>query len=147
MCDIEQVIEELSYAKQVADQQKNAVCLDIGGEIAKLFLIEYQDVYKVTIKFVNELGGGEYSTSKTKCEKKEQGCGICANNDPSGKIAIFRDYLSYMGEATIYRAAAETQYRFNNYYGRGVDALVTRLRSTCVSAMHQFTPLYSIYFL
>ena len=62
-------------------------------------------------------------------------------------IAIFWDSLSHMGEATIYRAAAEGQYRFKNYYGRGVYALVTGLRSTCVSAMHQFTPLYSIYFL
>ena len=54
-----------------------------------------------------ELIGGEYSMSKTMRKEKEQGYGICANNDPSEKsFTIFRDALSNMGEATVYRAAA-----------------------------------------
>ena len=96
---------------------------------------------------LNELGG-EYSMSKTTRKEKGQGYGICANNDPSEhKISIFQDDLSHMGEATVYRAAAEAQSRFNNYFGRGVHALVTGRRSKCVSAMHQFPPLHSIYYL
>ena len=46
---------------------------------------------------LNDLGG-EYSMSKTMRKEKEQGYGICANNDTSEqKIVIFRDNLSRMG--------------------------------------------------
>ena len=70
--------------------------MDISDELAKLVLIEYQDVSKVTSKFVNELGG-EYSMYKTTYKEKEQGYGICANNNPSEqKFAICRDALSHM---------------------------------------------------
>ena len=147
MWGIDQVIEELFYAKEAANQQTYTACLDIGDEIAERVLIEYQDVSKVTHRFVNELGG-EYSTSKTTRKAKEQGYGICENNDPSEQIfAIFRDDLSHMGEATAYRTAAESPSRFNNEFVRRVDALVTGSRSKCVSAMHQFPPFHSIYFL
>ena len=85
---------------------------------------------------------------KTMCKEKEQGYGIHANNDPlKQKLAIFRDALSHIGEATVYQEAAEAPYRFNNDFGRGVEALVTGCRSKYVSVMHQFTPLYSISFL
>ena len=114
--------------------------MDIGDELAKQVLIEYQDVSKVTCKFVNELGG-EYSMTNTTRKEKKQGYGICKNNDPlEQNFAIFRDDLSHMGEATVYREAAKAQCRFNNDFGRGVDALVTRQRSKCVSVMHQFPP-------
>ena len=52
-----------------------------------------------------------------------------------------------MEEATVYRAAAEAQSLFNSDLGRGVYALVTGRRSICVSAMHKFPLLHSIYFL
>ena len=101
MCGIEQVIEELFYSKEAENRQTHAVCLDIGDELAKLFLIEYQDFSKVTSKFVNELGGG-YSMSKTMRKEKEQRYGIFDNNDPSGGgIEIFRDALSHMGESKV----------------------------------------------
>ena len=44
MCGIKQVIEQLLYAKAAANRQTYAACLDIGDELAKRFLIEYQDV-------------------------------------------------------------------------------------------------------
>ena len=95
----------------------------------------------------NELGG-EYSMSKTTRKEKEQGQDIFANNDPSEqKFAILRDALSHTGDATVYLAAAEAQYWFNNDFGRRVDTLVTGRRSKCVSEMHQFFPFNSIYFL
>ena len=72
MCGIKQVIEQLLYAKAAANRQTYAACLDIGDELAKRFLIEYQDVSKVTSKFFNELGG-EYGMSKT--TRKEKGKG------------------------------------------------------------------------
>ena len=96
---------------------------------------------------LNELVG-EYSMSKTTHKEKEQGYGICSNNDPSEqKIAIFRDDLSHMGEATVYQEAVESRSRLNNGFGCGLDVLVTGRSSKCVSAMHQFPPLHSIYFL
>ena len=51
-----------------------------------------------------------------------------------------------MGEATVYQVAVEAHYRFNNEFLRRVDALVTGRRSKCISAMHQFPPLHSIFF-
>ena len=53
MCGIEQVIEELLYAKEAANRQTHESCLNIGNELAKQVLVEYQDVSKVTSKFVN----------------------------------------------------------------------------------------------
>ena len=82
MCGIEQVIEEQLYSKEESNQQTHAACLDIGDKLAERVLIEYQDVSKVTSKFVNELGG-EYSMYKTMYKEKEKGYGICANNNPS----------------------------------------------------------------
>ena len=41
----------------------DTACLDIGDELAELVLIGYQDVSKVTSKFVNELWG-EYSMAQ-----------------------------------------------------------------------------------
>ena len=74
--------------------------------------------------------------------------GIHANKDPlEKKFAIFRDDLSHMGEATVYRADSEAHYQFNNDFGRGMEALVTGLRSKFVSDMHRFPPLHSISFL
>ena len=97
MCGIEQVIEELFYAKEEANQQTHAACLDIGDKLAERVLIEYQDVSKVTSKFVNELGG-DYSMSKTTRKEKEQVYVICANNNPSEQnFAIFQDALSHIG--------------------------------------------------
>ena len=121
--------------------------MDIGDKLAKRFLIEYQDVSKVTRKYVNELGG-KYSTYKTMCKDKEQGYDISANKNPLEQtFAILRDALSHMEEAMVYWSAAEAQSRFNNDFGCGVDALLTGHRSKCVSVMHQFPPLHSIYFL
>ena len=60
---------------------------------------------------------------------------------------ILKNALSHMREETVYQVAAESQSRFNNDFGRGVDALVTGRRSKYVSAMHQFPPLHFIYFL
>ena len=57
MCGIQQVIEELFYDKDSENQQTHIDCLDIGDKLAKQVLIEYKNVYKVTSKFVNELGG------------------------------------------------------------------------------------------
>ena len=54
------------------------------------------------------------------------------------KIAIFRDALLHMGEATVYQAAAESQSRFNNEFRRGVDALVTGCRSKHVRKKQHF---------
>ena len=86
--------------------------------------------------------------SKTTRKEKEQKYGICANNDPPEQsFAIFQDDLSHMEEATVHLAAAEAQSRFNNDFGRRVDALVTGRRSKGVSEIHQFLPLHSIYFL
>ena len=105
-------------------------------------MIEYQDVSKVTSKFVNEFGG-DYGISRTTYKEKEQGYGIYSNKDPSEIVfEIFRDALSHMGEAKVYRAAAEAHYQFNNNFGHWVDALVTVRRSKCVIAMHQFPPLH-----
>ena len=76
-------------------------------------------------------------------KEKEQGYGICANNDPSEpKKSIFRDALSHMGDATVYWAAAEAQSQFNNDFGHGVDILVTGCKSKCVIAMYHFPPLH-----
>ena len=95
----------------------------------------------------NELGG-DYSISKTTPKENAQGYGICANNFPWKQyFAIFWDTLSRMGNAMVYREAAEAQSWFNNDFGCGVDALVTGRRSKYVSVMHQFHPLHSIYFL
>ena len=75
--------------------------------------------------------------SKTTRKEKEQGYCFHANNDPSEIFfAIFQDDLSNMGEATVYRAAAEAQSRFNNDFGHRVNELVTRRRSKWVSEMH-----------
>ena len=98
-------------------------------------------------KILNELGG-EYSMSKITQKEKEQGYDICANKNPlEQKFTILRDALSHMVEATVYQSVAEAQYWFNNDFRRRVDALVTGRMSKCVSAMHQFPPLHSIYFL
>ena len=95
MCGIEQVIEELFYAKEEANQQTHAACLDIGDKLSKRVLIEYQDVSKITIKFVNELGG-EYIMSKRTRKEKEQGYNIRANNNPlEQEFAIIRNTLSH----------------------------------------------------
>ena len=91
--------------------------------------------------------GVSIARKKTRKEK-EQGYGIRSKNDPSEQtFAIFWDAFSQMRDDTVYRAAAEAQSRLNNDIGRRVDALVTGRRSKCVSDMHQFPPLHSIYFL
>ena len=69
MCGIEQVIEELFYAKEEENRQTHTACLDIGEKLSKQVLIEYQDVSKATRKFVNELGG-EYIMYKTTRKEK-----------------------------------------------------------------------------
>ena len=86
--------------------------------------------------------------SKTTRKYKDQGYSILENKYPSEQnVVIFRDDLSHTGEATVYWEDAESQIRFNNDFGNGVDALVTGRRSKCVRAMHHFPPLHSIYFL
>ena len=72
MCGIEQFIEALLYAKEEANRQAHAACLDIGDKLSKLVYIEYQDVSKIAIKFVNE-SRSEYIMSKTTRKEKEQG--------------------------------------------------------------------------
>ena len=74
--------------------------------------------------------------SKTTPKDKEQGYGIRANNDQSERnFAIFRDALSHMGNASVYVAAAGAQSRGNNYWGLGVDSLVTGRKSKTVSVL------------
>ena len=86
--------------------------------------------------------------SKTTRKEKEQGYGICENNNQlEQKNILSGDVLSHIGEDTVYRAAAEAQSWFNNDFGRGVDALLTGRRSKFVSVMHQFPPLNEISFL
>ena len=80
MCGNNQATEELFYTNEAENLQTHAACLDIGDELAKLVLIEYQDVSKVTRKFVNEFGV-KYSMSKTTRKEKEKGYVIFANND------------------------------------------------------------------
>ena len=82
VCGIEFVIEELFYPKEAANRQTYAISLDIGDELAERLLVEFQDTSKVTHYYVKDLGG-KYSMSKTTPKEKEQGYGICANNDPS----------------------------------------------------------------
>ena len=97
--------------------------------------MEFQDTSKVTNFYVDELGG-KYSMSKTTRQEKEQGYGIRANNDPSEQgFAVFRDALGHMGNASVYKAAGEGSSRYNNDWGRGVDALVTGRKSKSVSAL------------
>ena len=83
--------------------------------------------------------------SKTTRKEKEQGYSIRENIYQLEKNAIFRDALSHMGETMVYWTASEAQYQFNNAFGRRAEALVTGKRSKCVSAMHQFPPLHSIF--
>ena len=51
------------------------------------------------------------------------------------KIAIFRDVLSHMGNASVYVAAAEAQSQGNNDWGLGVESLVTGRKSKTVSVL------------
>ena len=133
ICGVELVIDELFYPKEAANRQTYETCLDLGDELAERLLVEFQDDTKVMSFFVNELGG-KYSMKQTTRKEKEEGYGIRANNDPSERnFAIFRDALSHMGNASIYRAAAEAQSRMNNDFGRNVDALVTGRSSKFVS--------------
>ena len=82
------------------------------------------------------------------CDKASRNIAkFCSDGSLFAKFAILRDALSHMGEAKVYRPDAEAQSRFNNDFGRGVDALVTGRRGKCVSAMHNFTPLHLISFL
>ena len=74
--------------------------------------------------------------SKTTPKEKEQGYGIHANNDPSERnVAIFKDALSHMGNASVYVAAAEAQSRGNNDWGLGVDSSVTGRKSKTLSVL------------
>ena len=112
-----------------------ATSLDLGDELAERLLVEFQDTSKVTHYYVNDLGG-KYRMSKITPKEKEQGYGICANNDPSEQnFAIFIDALSHMGNASVYVAAAEAQSRGNNDWGLGVDSLVTGCKSKTVSVL------------
>ena len=96
--------------------------------------MEFQDDTKVMGFFINELGG-KYSMKQTSRKEKKEEYGILPNNDPSEReFAIHRDAMSHMGNASIYRAAAEAQSRMNNDFQRNVDALVTGRRSKFVSA-------------
>ena len=89
----------------------------------------------MTHYYVNDLGG-KYSISKTTPKEKEQGYGICANNDPYERnFAIFRDALSHMDNASVYIAASEAQSRGNDDWGLGVDFLVTGCKSKNVSVL------------
>ena len=83
--------------------------------------------------YVNKFKG-KYRMSKTSRIEKEDGHGIYASNNPSEQnVAIFRDTLLHMGNASIYRGAAEAQSRYKDDFGRGVDALMTRGKSKHVS--------------
>ena len=105
ICSIELVIDELFYPKEAANRQTYKVSLDLGDELAKRILIEYQDTSKIMGFYIDELGG-KYSMSKTTRNKKEAGYGICANNDPSKQnFAIFRDALLLYLSTKIGRAS------------------------------------------
>ena len=93
MCGKELVIEELFYPKESTNQQIYVTSLDLGDELAEPLLVEFQDTFKATHYYVNDLGG-KYSMSKTTPKEKEQGYDICSNNDPSDQnVEIFRDAL------------------------------------------------------
>ena len=110
-------------------------CFDLGDELAERLLVDFQDTSKVTHYYVNYLGG-KYSMSKTTPKEKEQGYGIRSNNYLSKrKFSIFRDALSHMGNASVYVAAAGAQSWGNNYWGLGVDSLVTGSKSKTVSVL------------
>ena len=69
-------------------------------------------------------------------QEKEQGYGIRANNDPSKRnFAIFRYALSHMGNTSVYVSAAEAQSQGKNYWGLGVNYLVTGRKSKTVSVL------------
>ena len=98
-------------------------------------MVKFQDTSKVTHYYVNDLGG-KYSMSKTTPKEKEQGYGICANNDPSEiNFAIFRDALSHMGNPFVYVAADESHSRGNNDWVLGVESLVTGCKSKTMSVL------------
>ena len=68
---------------------------------------------------------------------REDGYGTIPNNDASERnFAIFRDALQHMGNASIYRAAAEAQSRMNNDCGRNINALVLGRSSKVVSSAY-----------
>ena len=92
MCGMELVIEELFYPKEAANQQTYATSLDLGYELAERLLVGFQDTYKVTHYYVNNLGGN-YSMSKTTPKEKEQVYGIRANNDLSKKMLQYSEML------------------------------------------------------
>ena len=74
--------------------------------------------------------------SKTTPKVKEQVYGILANNNPSERnFTVFRYALAYMGNASVYVAAAEAQSRGNNDWGLGVESLVTGRKSKNVSVL------------
>ena len=101
VCGMELVKEELFYLKEAANRQIYATSLDLGDELTERLLVEFQDTFKVTHYYVNDLGG-KNSMSKTTPKEKEQGCGIRANKDPSERnVEIFREALSHMGYASV----------------------------------------------
>ena len=135
ICGVEMVIDELFYPKLASNKNTYDICLDLGDELAERMLVEYQDESKVMHFYINDLGG-KYSMSKTSRKEKEDGYGIVPNNDASERnFAIFRDALQHMGNASIYRAAAEAQSRMNNDYGRNINALVSGRSSKVVSCI------------
>ena len=60
-------------------------CFDLGDELAERLLVVFQDTFKVTHYYVNDLGG-KYSMSKTTPKEKEQVYGIRDNNNPSKRF-------------------------------------------------------------
>ena len=108
VCGMELVIEQLFYPKEDANRQTYVTSLDLGDELVERLLVEFQYTSKLTHHYVNKLGG-KYSMSETTPKYKEQGYGIRANNDPSERnFAIFRDALSHMGNASVYKSATPT---------------------------------------
>ena len=71
VCDMELVIEELFYTKEVTNRQMYATSLDLGDRLAERLLVEFQGTSKVTHHYVNGLGA-KYSMSKTTPKEKEQ---------------------------------------------------------------------------
>ena len=65
---------------------------------------------------LNELGG-EYRMSKKRVKGRNTDMEFMQINIQSDEnVAICRDALSHMGDAKVYWAAAEAQYRFNNEF-------------------------------
>ena len=70
MCSVKQIIGELFYPKEAENWQTYAACLELGTKIAERVLIEFQDVSKVTSKFINGLDGESIACPKQSIKRR-----------------------------------------------------------------------------